>query len=92
MGGGGRKIISDVQEFLKILPKNEGEEIVISEEQIKKYTEVKVTPDGGKELTFAAELGCNCGPCDRRCHLKYNGENGEIVVLNVSGKERYFAK
>lgn len=89
MSGGGRKIINNVQEFLKTLPKNEGEEITVSKEQMKKYTEVKVTPDGGKELAFSAELGCNCRSCERRCHLKYNGE---IVALKIGDEERYFAK
>ncbi|MFZ3077871.1 MAG: hypothetical protein WA139_05415 [Candidatus Aenigmatarchaeota archaeon] len=89
MNGGGKKIINDVRELLELLPKKEGEEIAVSEEQMKKYTQVKITPDGGKELTFVAELGCNCGSCDRRCHLKYDGE---IVALEVGGEERYFAK
>ncbi len=89
MGGGGRKIINDVQEFLKILPKKEEEEIVISGEQIKKYTQVKITPDGGNELSFGFELGCNCGSCERRCGVKYQGN---IVALEIGGEERYFAK
>jgi len=89
VSGGGRKIINDTQEFLKILPKKDEEEIVISEEQIRKYTQVKIAPDGGKELIFGAELGCNCVSCKKRCELKYCGE---IVVLEIDGKERYFAK
>lgn len=89
MPAGGRKMVGNIEELLNILPKKEGDEIAVSAEQMSKYLQAKVTPEGGKELTFDAELGCNCGPCGKRCELKYNGKS-EIVVLNIGGEERYF--